>query len=69
MRLNIQGTPQEKVKAALFKAPALDELIGMTPQQINTWVDANGTNLVQMRQILKLLVKLAVVQAARGESR
>jgi hypothetical protein len=64
MRIDIKGTPQEKVKAAAFGAPDLAALLTMTPAQIDAWVDANGVSLVQLRQIIKLLVKLAIVQAA-----
>ena len=63
MRLNVQATPKQKVRAKVAADTEISALRNMTPDEIDAWIEANSVSMVQIRQILKLLVKLALTNA------
>jgi len=58
MRLDIRATPQQKVRESINKSSMLKELLSLSPDDIDEWVDSNVTSLNDLKTILKEILKV-----------
>jgi len=58
MRLDIRATPRQKVRESIDKSSMLKELLSLSPDDIDKWVDSNVTSLNDLKTILKEILKV-----------
>lgn len=62
MRLDLRKPKEDSRKKDLEADAVFTALRNAAPADIDGWIDANVNNLPQARQVLKALLKLAVLQ-------
>ena len=65
MQLNVIADQAAKERHSALSDATLVALQTKTPAQINAWVDANVTSLVQVRFVLKVILRLLVLLAKK----
>ena len=57
MPLNIVASQDAKNKHQVANDIDINELIGLTPNEIDVWVESNITSFVDVRKVVKILLK------------
>ena len=65
MQFNHIGTSEQKTDEAVKKNNVLSALIIAEPSQIDSWCDANITNVSEAKEAFKILFKLAAYTLRR----
>jgi len=58
MRLDIRATPQQKIRESIDKSSILKELLSLSPDDIDEWVNSNVTSLNDFKTIFKEILKV-----------